>query len=302
MSRKTVTIGNKTIGEGHPTFIVGEIGINHNGDLENAKRLIDVGVFSGCDAVKFQKRNPDLAVPDHQKQKLRQTPWGEIPYIEYKRKIEFEDKEYKDIDQYSKKHGIMWFASPWDEDSIDFLEKFKVPCYKMASASLTNHALLRKVKNLGKPVILSTGMSTVKQIDEAIEELGGMDDIVILHCNSSYPAKNDELNLRAIVTLRDRYDYPIGYSGHETGLQTTVAAVALGADLVERHITLDRAMWGTDQAASVEPFGMLRLVRDIRVVEAAMGDGEIRVYESEMPVMQKLRTRDDTKTRSFESR
>ncbi|MFW9833874.1 MAG: N-acetylneuraminate synthase family protein [Candidatus Thorarchaeota archaeon] len=302
MSRKTVTIGNKNIGEGHPTFIVGEIGINHNGDLENAKRLIDVGVFAGCDAVKFQKRNPDFAVPEDQKQKLRQTPWGEIPYIEYKKKIEFEEEEYKSIDEYAKKQNIMWFASPWDEDSVDFLERFRIPCYKMASASLTDHTLLKTVRDLGKPMIVSTGMSTMKQIDEAIDVLGGTDNIVILHCNSSYPAKNDELNLLAIETLRNRYDCPIGYSGHETGLQTTIAAVALGADMIERHITLDRAMWGTDQAASVEPFGMLRLVRDIRVIEAALGDGEIRVYDSEMPVMKKLRTRDDTKTKSFEPR
>ncbi|MFX1579774.1 MAG: N-acetylneuraminate synthase family protein [Promethearchaeota archaeon] len=302
MSRKTVTIGNKKIGEGHPTFIVGEIGINHNGDLENAKRLIDVGVFAGCDAIKFQKRNPDSAVPEDQKQKLRQTPWGEIPYIEYKKKIEFEEEEYKFIDEYAKKQNILWFASPWDEDSVEFLERFRVPCYKMASASLTDHTLLKTVRDLGKPMILSTGMSTMKQIDEAIDVLSGTDNIVILHCNSSYPAKNDELNLLAIETLRNRYDCPIGYSGHETGLQTTIAAVALGADMIERHITLDRAMWGTDQAASVEPFGMLRLVRDIRVIEAALGDGEIRVYDSEMPVMKKLRTRDDTKTKSFEPR
>jgi len=302
MPRKIVTIGNKIVGEDHPTFIVGEIGINHNGDLDNAKRLIDVGIFAGCDAVKFQKRNPDLAVPEDQKQKLRQTPWGEIPYIEYKKKIEFEEEEYRVIDEYAKMQGILWFASAWDEDSVDFLERFHIPCYKVASASLTDHKLIRKVRELGKPMILSTGMSTMKQIDEAIDVLGGTDDIVILHCNSSYPAKNDELNLKAIETLRERYDCPIGYSGHETGLQTTIAAVALGANMVERHITLDRAMWGTDQAASVEPFGLLRLVRDIRVLEAALGDGEIRVYDSEMPVMQKLRTRDDTKTKLFESK
>ncbi len=299
MPRKTVKIGNKIIGEGHPTFIVGEIGINHNGSLENAKRLIDVGVFAGCDAVKFQKRNPDIAVPEHQKQKLRQTPWGEMPYIEYKKRIEFEEEEYSVIDEYAKRQGILWFASPWDQDSVGFLKRFDVPCYKMASASLTDHDLLTKVRDLDKPMIISTGMSTEEQIDEAIEVLGGTDNLIILHCNSSYPANNDELNLRAIETLRNRYDCPIGYSGHETGLQTSTAAVALGADVVERHITLDRAMWGTDQAASVEPFGLLRLVRDIRVIEAALGDGKIRVYESEVPVRNKLRQHDDTKTPYF---
>lgn len=293
MSRKTVTIGNHKIGEGYPTFVIGEIGINHNGDIENAKKLIDVGVFAGCQAVKFQKRNPDQAVPEHQKQKLRQTPWGEIPYIDYKKRIEFEDVQYKVIDDYSKEKGILWFASPWDEDSVDFLEKFNVPCYKMASAALTDHKLLSKVRDLGKPLILSTGMSTVKQIGDAVEAVGGTDNLILLHCNSSYPAKNEELNLKAIGTLRDRYDCPIGYSGHETGLQTTIAAVALGADVIERHITLDRTMWGTDQAASVEPFGLHRLVRDIRVIDVAMGDGEIRVYESEEPIMKKLRRQDD---------
>lgn len=296
MSRKEVTIGNNTIGEGHPTFIVGEIGINHNGELENAKRLIDVAVFAGCDAVKFQKRNPKVCVPNHQKQKTRKTPWGEMFYIEYKKRIEFGYDEYTAIDSYAKEKDILWFASPWDKDSVDFLEEFDLPCYKIASAALTDHKLLRKIRKIGKPMILSTGMSTLEQIDEAIDVLGGADDIIILHCNSSYPAKNSELNLKAIETLRQRYDCPIGYSGHETGLQTTYAAVALGADVVERHITLDRAMWGTDQAASVEPFGLLRLVRDIRVVEAALGDGKIRVYESEIPVMNKLRRHDDTKT------
>jgi len=295
MARKTVKIGNKTIGENHPTFIVGEIGINHNGDLDIAKKLIDVGLFAGCDAVKFQKRNPDLAVPDHQKQKLKKTPWGEMPYIEYKKRIEFGEEEYRVIDQYAKQKEIMWFASPWDEDSVGFLEKFNVPCYKIASALLTDHRLLIKVRELGKPILLSTGMSTPEQIDQAIEVLGGTDDLVILHCNSSYPARNDELNLRVIETLNGQYDCPIGYSGHETGLQTTYAAVALGAAMVERHITLDRAIWGTDQAASVEPFGLLRLVRDIRAVDVALGDGKIRVYESEVPVMEKLRRRDDTK-------
>ena len=296
MVRKTVKIGNKVIGENHPTFIVGEIGINHNGDLDIAKRLIDVGSFAGCDAVKFQKRNPDLAVPDHQKQKLKKTPWGEMPYIEYKKRIEFGEEEYRVIDQYAKQKEIMWFVSPWDEDSVGFLEKFNVPCYKIASALLTDHRLLIKVRELGKPILLSTGMSTPEQIDQAIEVLDGTDDLVILHCNSSYPARNDELNLRVIETLSDQYDCPIGYSGHETGLQTTYAAVALGAAMVERHITLDRAMWGTDQAASVEPFGLLRLVRDIRAIDVALGDGTIRIYESEVPVMEKLRGRDDTKS------
>lgn len=293
--RKTVTIGNKTISEENPVFIIAEIGINHNGDILIAKKLIDMAVFAGCDAVKFQKRNPDICIPEKQKLMKKDTPWGKMSYLDYKKKIEFEFQEYSVIDNYCKEKGMIWFASPWDEDSVDFLEQLNVPCYKVASPCLTDHGLLRKMKQTGKPILLSSGMSTSQQLDKAIKVLGGTDDLVIMHCTSTYPAKPKEINLKVIITFKEKYDCPIGYSGHEVGLQVTYAAVALGAKVVERHITLDRTMWGTDHSASVEPFGLLRLVRDIHVVEQTIGDGLKKLYESEIPIMGKLRREDDTK-------
>lgn len=295
MNRKTVNIGSKTIGDGFPIYIIAEIGINHNGDLDLAKKLIDAANLAGCDAVKFQKRAPEKCVPPEQQNVMRETPWGEMTYLEYKHRLEFGEDEYAQIDGYCRDKGIDWFASVWDEDSVDFLEKFDVSCYKVPSAALTDFDLLRKVRNTRKPVILSTGMSNLEQINSAVDALGGTDNLVIMHCVSTYPAKPEELNLKAIETLINEFDCPIGYSGHEVGLQTTYAAVALGADIVERHITLDRAMWGTDQAASVEPFGLMRMVRDIRVTENALGDGVKRIHENEVSVMKKLRRKDDTK-------
>ena len=292
--RKVVEIAGKPIGDGYPVYIIAEIGINHNGSVELAKKLIDVAVVAGVDAVKFQKRVPELAVPRDQWDVPRETPWGVMRYIDYKKKIEFGHEEYAEIDKYAKEKNITWFASVWDEPSVDFLEEFDVPAYKIPSAALTDHSLLRKVRETGKPIILSTGMSTLDQIKKAVEVLGGTDDLIILHSTSTYPAKPEELNLRVITKLREIFDCPIGYSGHETGLPPTYAAVALGANVIERHITLDRAMWGTDHAASVEPMGLIRMVRDIRVIEKALGDGIKRVYPSEIPVMKKLRRKDDT--------
>lgn len=287
MSR-IVKIGSYTIGEGHPAFIVGEIGINHNGDVEIAKQLIDAAHTAGCDAVKFQKRNPEEAVPEEYKDVMRETPWGLISYLEYKHKVEFGYDEYAEIDRYCKEREVLWFASCWDEDSVDFIEQFSPPCYKAASASLTDLPLMQKMKETGRPLIISTGMSTAEEIDQAVDTLG-TDHLVIAHSTSTYPCPPEELNLRMIQTLQSRYDCPIGYSGHEVGLQTTYAAVLLGASYVERHITLDRAMWGSDQAASVEPHGMKRLVRDIRVIERALGDGVKQVYQSEMKARNRLR-------------
>ncbi len=285
----TVKIKDRPIGDGHPVYIIAEIGINHNGDVGIAKRLIDAAVFAGCDAVKFQKRTPDLCVPEHQKSILRETPWGLITYLDYKKKIEFEREQYLEIDAYCKEKGIHWFASPWDEPSVDFLEELDVPCHKIASAMLTDDELLLKLKNLGKPLILSTGMSTTDQIGHAIEVLG-KDNLILLHTTSTYPCPPEELNLSCVQSLKRQYpDIPIGYSGHEVGLQTTLAAAVLGATVVERHITLDRAMWGTDHAASVEPQGLFRLVRDIRIVEKALGDGVKIVFDSEKPILKKLR-------------
>lgn len=287
---KAVKIGDRWVGEGYPVFIIAEIGINHNGNLHIAKRLVDVAFMAGCDGVKFQKRTPEKAVPPEFQNVMRETPWGIISYLEYRRMVEFGFKEYDDIDQYCKEKGIIWFASCWDEDSVDFIEQFSPPCYKIASASLTDIPLLEKVKSTGRPVILSTGMSTLEEIAASVELLG-TEHLLIAHSTSTYPCPPEELNLRMIETLRERFDCPIGYSGHEVGLQTTYAAVTLGAAFVERHITLDRAMWGSDQAASVEPGGMIRLVRDIRVIERALGDGQKRVYDSELKAREKLRRR-----------
>lgn len=285
---REINIGNRLVGDGHPTYIVAEIGLNHNGDIELAKRLVDAAVLSGCDAVKFQKRTPESCVPVEQRDVLRETPWGIMTYLEYRYRVEFGAEEYAEIDRYCRERGITWFASAWDESSVDFLESFSPACYKVASASLTDHNLLRHMRKTGRPLILSTGMSTMEQIQAAIDFVG-LDNLVIAHSTSAYPCPPEQLNLRMIQTLRERFECPIGYSGHEVGLQTTLAAVVLGACLVERHITLDRAMWGSDQAASVEPQGFMRLVRDIRVIEQALGDGVKRVYDSEIPVMNKLR-------------
>jgi len=291
--RKEVAINDWIIGDGHPCFIIGEIGINHNGDINIAKKLIDVAAWTGCDAVKFQKRTPAVVVPPEEREKMRETPWGYITYMEYRYKVEFGEAEYAEIDRYCGERGIVWFASPWDEDSVDFLENFNPPVHKVASASLTDFGLLKRLKDTGKPLIVSTGMSTQEQIKRAVDFLG-TDNLVIMHTTSTYPCPPEELNLRMIETLRAQYDCPIGYSGHEAGLPTTVAAVVLGASAVERHITLDRSMWGSDHAASIEPGGLERLVKYIRVVESALGDGVKHVYESEYTPMKRLRRVDST--------
>jgi len=285
---REITIGNRRIGEEHPVYVVAEIGINHNGDLEAAKQLIDAAAAAGADAVKFQKRTPELCVPEDQREKMRQTPWGYITYMEYRERVEFGEEEYREIDRYSREKGIAWFVSVWDIQSVDFIESFDPVCYKVPSASLTDHSLLQHIRSTGRPIILSTGMSTMEQIHESVQ-LVGTDDLLITHATSTYPCEPEELNLRMVLTLLDKYPCPIGYSGHEVGLVPSVAAVTLGACLVERHITLDRAMWGSDQAASVEPGGFRRLVKYIRVIERALGDGEKKVYESELSSLSKLR-------------
>jgi len=284
----SVKIGGHEVGDGHPVFIIGEIGLNHNGDVEIAKRLIDAAKVAGCDAVKFQKRTPELCVPPEQRDVQRETPWGIMSYMDYRYRVEFGEAEYAEIDRYCREHGMIWFASCWDEKSVDFIEQFNPACHKIASACLTDDALLKRYRATGRPLILSTGMSSMEEINRAVEMLG-QDNLLLGHTTSTYPCPPQELNLRMIATLRERFDCPVGYSGHEVGLQTTVAAVVLGASWVERHITLDRAMWGSDQAASVEPHGLIRLVRDIRVIEQALGDGVKKVYESEMPIRAKLR-------------
>jgi N-acetylneuraminate synthase len=279
------------------TYIIGEIGINHQGDMKIAKRLIDIAAASGCDAVKFQKRNPDVCVPEAQKNKPRRWAGEDMTYLEYKYKVEFGKEEYDEIDRYCKQQGIAWSASPWDTDSILFLEQYELPFVKLPSASLTNDALLVECVKRFPKVIFSTGMSTEEEIDHAVETLrqakafyGKTDPIGLLHCNSTYPAPVDELNLSAIKTLAEKYpDFEIGYSGHEMLLGTTVASVLLGASIIERHITLDRSMEGSDHSASVTPHGLFKLVSGIRELELAYGDGVIKVTESEKPVREKLR-------------
>jgi N-acetylneuraminate synthase len=283
----SVTIAGKSVGAGNPCYVVAEIGINHNGDLALAKRLIDVAVEAGCNAVKFQKRTIDVVYSAAELARPRESSFG-TTNGELKRGLEFDEGQYREIDAHCKKAGIPWFASPWDEGSVDFLERFDVPCHKVASASLTDDNLLRHIKGTRKPIIISTGMSTMAQIEHAVEVVG-RSDLIILHSTSTYPASYDELNLKVIRVLAERFDVPVGYSGHETGIASSVAAVALGAVMVERHLTLDRAMWGSDQAASLEPNGMQRLVRDIRLVETSLGDGKKRVFEREKPIMEKLR-------------
>jgi N-acetylneuraminate synthase len=288
---RTLNFGNRVLGEGQPTYIVAEIGINHNGSLDIARQLIDAAANAKCDAVKFQKRTPELCVPAQQRDQMRQTPWGMMTYMDYRRRVEFGFDEYTQLIEHCRSRSIDWFASCWDESAVEFIEWFEPIGYKIPSAALTDVTLLQRFRATGRPLILSTGMSTMYQIEAAVDMLG-TGNLMITHATSTYPCPLGELNLRVIETIRSRFDCPVGYSGHEVGLVPTIAAVCLGSCLVERHITLDRAMWGTDQAASVEPRGLERLVQYIRDIEAAMGDGVKTVYESERAVMQKLRRTD----------
>lgn len=285
----TVTIGSRTIGAGHPTYVIAEIGLNHNGDVEIAKQLIDVARRAGADAVKFQKRTPEIATPAHMRDVPRDTPWGTMSYLEYRYRVEFDREQYVEIGDYATMSGLDWFASPWDVPSVRFLEDLGVVAHKVASASLTDGEMLEALRATGKPIILSTGMSTLEQIDRAVQILG-TENLILLHATSTYPMEAEEANLRVIPALRERYaGVPVGYSGHERGLQISLAAVALGAVAVERHITLDRTMWGSDHSASLEPAGLEHLVRDVRVIEEALGDGVKRVFPGELAPMAKLR-------------
>ena len=286
---REIKIGNRMVGDGHPSFVIAEIGINHNGDLEIAKKMIDAAVHAGVDAVKFQKRTPEVCTPPDQQKQMRETPWGYITYLDYRYKVEFNEAQYREIDAYCRQRGIAWMVSVWDEESVDFMEKFDTPAYKIPSASLTDLNLIRKARSTGRPLILSSGMSTMEQIRRGVQ-IAGTKDLVLMHCTSTYPCEPEELNLRMIETLRREFpNVPIGYSGHEVGLVPSAVAVAFGACMVERHLTLDRAMWGSDQSASVEPGGFERLVKYIRVTEAALGDGVKKVYDSEKGSRKKLR-------------
>ena len=292
---REIKIVNKSIGDGHPVFVIAEIGINHNGSVELAKKMIEGAFFAGCDAVKFQKRTPELCVPRDQWDIERDTPWGKMTYINYRNRMEFNKEQFSEIVEFCNKKNILWFASCWDESAVDFVEDFNPSLYKISSASLTDVALLLKLRNLDKPLILSTGMSTLEEIESAVDILT-IDKLMIAHATSAYPCNYEELNLNMIRTLRDKYpNTPIGYSGHEVGLSPSWAAVSLGAAFIERHITLDRAMWGTDQAASVEIIGFMRLVSNIRDIEKALGNGIKKVYESELQPKNKLRRKDTLK-------
>ena len=282
-----VRLGGRPVGDGHPCYVIAEIGINHNGDTQMAEKLIDVAALAGCEAVKFQKRTVDVVYSPEELAKPRESPFGETNG-ELKRGLEFGQAEYEEIDRYCRRKRMTWTASCWDEASVDFIDQFDPPFYKIASASLTDDALLLHTRAKGKPIVLSTGMSSVDQIDHAVEILGS-EDLILLHSCSTYPAQYPELNLRVIPMLRDRYRVPVGYSGHETGIASSVAAATLGACIVERHVTLDRSLWGSDHAASLEPNGIMRVIRDIRLVETSLGDGIKRVHDSEVPIMQKLR-------------
>lgn len=285
----TVRIGGTALGDGQPAYVIAEIGLNHNGDLEIAKKLIDVAADAGVQAVKFQKRTPEISTPAHMRDVLRETPWGEMTYLEYRYRVEFDREQYIEVGDHATLRGLDWFASPWDVPSVEFLEDLHVVAHKVASASVTDLDLLHALAATGKPIILSTGMSTMDQIERAVEVLG-TEGLVLLHATSTYPMPAEEANLRMIATLRDRFPgVPVGYSGHEPGLQISLAAAALGAAAIERHITLDRTMWGSDHAASLEPTGLQHLVRDIRLIEQALGDGVKRIMPGEVAPMQKLR-------------
>jgi N-acetylneuraminate synthase len=284
-----ISIGGVAVGENEPVYVIAEIGLNHNGDVELAKQLIDVAADAGAQAVKFQKRTPAISTPEHMKNVPRETPWGTMTYLEYRYRVEFDREQYIEIGDYATMRGLSWFASPWDEGAVAFLEDLDTVAYKIASASVTDITMLEAIRATGKPVILSTGMSTMEQIDRAVEVLG-TENLVILHATSTYPLPPEEANIRMITTLKGRFPgVPIGYSGHERGLQISLGAVALGAVAVERHITLDRTMWGSDHAASLEPVGFEHLVRDIRVLGEAMGDGVKRIYPGELAPLAKLR-------------
>ncbi len=286
-----MTLGGKTVGEGHEPYFIAEIGINHNGDLEIAKKLIDASFAIGWDCVKFQKRTPDLAVPESQKGVLRQTPWGEMTYLDYKKRIEFGKNEYDYIDKYCAEKPISWTASPWDLPSLEFLIQYDIPFIKLASATNGNIDLIKRACESGKPIIMSTGMSTQEELDKAVSALEDFSNgnYALLHTNSVYPAPVESLNLNYIKTLKERYGCVVGYSGHEQNLEPTVAAVTLGASIVERHVTLSHAMWGTDQKASLEINAMFMLYHRCIDIQTMLGDGKKRLDEDEMKVRKKLR-------------
>jgi len=271
-------------------YLIAEIGINHNGDLQIAKKLIDAVFACQWNCVKFQKREPDICVSEDQKNVIRETPWGKMTYLEYRKKIEFGKKEYDYIDKYCKEKPIDWTSSVWDIPSLKFIAQYDVPFIKIPSAKITEKELIEKACLTGKTIVLSTGMSTIEEIDEAVNILNKKaKQFVLMYTNSAYPTPMNELNIKCIQTLRERYKCNVGYSGHEYDLEPTVFATVLGAMIIERHVTLDHKMWGTDQAASVEVMGMDMLCKRIKNVNTILGDGIKKVTPNEIPIRKKLR-------------
>jgi N-acetylneuraminate synthase len=286
-----IKLGNRNIGDSEPVYLIAEIGINHNGDLQIAKKLIDATWATGWDCVKFQKRTPDICVPEDQKNIMKQTPWGEITYLEYKNKIEFQKYEYDYIDKYTREKPLNWTASVWDLPSLEFLVQYDVPFLKIPSAKITDKKLVEQAAKIGKPIFISSGMSTLKEVDEAINiiEKHLSKKYVLLHCNSTYPAKLEELNMQMIISLRERYNCLVGYSGHEFEIMPATLAPVYGACVIERHVTLDHNMWGTDHSASIEIRGMDFLAKRIHSVKAIAGDGVKIIYSEEEKMRRKLR-------------
>lgn len=275
---------------GKDVFIIAEIGINHNGDVEIAKKLIDMAVDCGCDAVKFQKRTIDIVYTKEQLDSYRESPWGTTTRAQ-KEALEFGKEEYDIIDEYCKEKGIKWFASAWDEKSQEFLRQYDLKYNKVASAMLTHKKLLEMIAEEGKHTFISTGMATWEIIDEVVDLFRSKGcPFTLMHCVSTYPSDDEECNILMVKTLKERYDCPVGYSGHERGILPSVLAVAFGATVLERHITLDRTMYGSDQAASLEKRGLELLVRDARRVRKILGDGQVKmISEKELSIAKKLR-------------
>lgn len=271
--------------------MVAEIGINHNGSLDIAKRLIDAAYACGWHCVKFQKRTPNLCVPEGQKNVLKDTPWGRITYLEYRYKMEFGHNEYSFIDNYCKAKPIFWTSSVWDIPSLEFIITYNVPFLKIPSAKLTEQSLIKAASQSGKPVVLSTGMSLVEEIDKAVEilEKNSKGNYILMHTNSAYPTPVEELNLRTINFLKERYRCIVGYSGHEYDLEPSVVAAVLGAKIIERHITIDHNMWGSDHSASLEVHAMDMLLKRIKNIGTMLGDGVKRVTRKEMESRKRLR-------------
>ena len=284
-------IGNQEISEDSRPFMIAEIGINHNGDMQVAKKLIDAAFATGWSSVKFQKRTPDISVPMEQRDKMRDTPWGRMTYLDYKRHIEFGKEEYDYIDAYCREKPIMWSASPWDEPSLAFLLKYDIPYIKIASATITNDDLVKKAAQSGKPLLVSTGMSTLEEIDrvvELLETIGG-GNYVLMHTNSDYPTPLRDINLKRMETLKERYHCLVGYSGHEETVEPTVIAACVGAKIIERHVTLSHDMWGTDQKASLSIHAMSMLMERVKAIPVMMGDGLFHMSNGELKVREKLR-------------